>query len=174
MPPSASPSKADSGLFGLTLPPIAGRLEHSFSASVEASSSSVASMLSPLQPNPDPEYPGRSIKVTVWPVSTWISWTCRSPTQVWSMVTETLRSAIVAGSLTVRVSVTPVELLSGIARLTERQNDPVTGVGVGAGGVGVGVGAGGVGVGVGAGGVGVGVGVGPPVEQAGRVPQAMP
>jgi hypothetical protein len=147
LPLRFSPSNALNGLFGINVPSIVGTPNpHSSSTGLAASSSRIASMSVPEQPKVEAGTPGRSIMVTVVPVSTCSKVKTRSPTQVWEVLMETFRSERVPAATTGKASVTPVGSPSGIGRAGALQK--VAGVGDDVGVI-VGVGVGPVAVGVG-------------------------
>ena len=69
--------------------------------------------------------PGRSMTVTLVALPTFVTVKIRSPIQVCVDRTDTFKSISVAAVATTWLSVTPVGLLSGMARFGERQNDAV-------------------------------------------------
>ena len=105
----ASPS------FGEKTPSIVGTpAPHSSSTGLPAWSSRVAFMSLPLHPNGEPGTPGLSIKLICVVVSSCVSMTVRSPTQVCSMSTTTFRSVIEPLSTITMLSQTPFVSLSGM------------------------------------------------------------
>jgi hypothetical protein len=69
-PDIESPSNQLKGWLGMYIPDMAaGLLAHLFSAGDEISSSRIARILSLPHPSPDPDFPGRLMSFTAWPVS---------------------------------------------------------------------------------------------------------